>query len=1081
MLHFTKASYMKSFFLSLSAILLAAMLPSGKVHASEGETIKVGYIDYRGFIQEQADGSYTGYGTDYLAEISKYTGWSYEYVYGKWTVIMDQLKKGEIDFICTAQRTEERKEIYDFSEFPIGYTQGLLYTRPDNENLFYNDYEGLDGARIGFLRGSAMNALFEQYAGLHGFNYQIVEYAFDRQMENALLCGEIDAIATEHLAYHDGLKLIAQFGADAYYVMSYKDSPLMPALNFALSEIKADPHFETHLFERYYGSSAAENDTMYTRSEIEYIQEAGVITVGNLPNRYPMSSLNGKTGKVEGITEDILMKIAGISGLTFDLQPLPLGKMPIQALKEEQYDLVAGIVYIDDFLQDPGLSLTEPFLTSRLVVVARSGYEYNLQRHTKVALNRSFQAMQDYLARYTDFELLLYDTVEASLAAVANGEADAMIQNEYVVTYLLQNPRYDSLQIVPIKFMDESSSIAALSTADPRLVSIINKTIAVLNEDEINEIVSAHTLASPYQVTFRDILYKYRVPVLVILLLLAALLAAAVIIMLIRHKNLINLQIKNKQLAEAVEQADAANRAKSTFLARMSHEIRTPMNAIMGITTLAKNNKADTAKVEDYLEKISASSKILLNIINDVLDMSAIENSKLRIDSAPFDFKQLLSGLSAMYYTQCKDKGIRFSLVLSEITEEILVGDSLRVNQVLLNLLSNSFKFTEEGGSIKLQVSQTMLKDDKVYMRFTVTDTGCGISDEMKARLFRPFEQESTSTSLKFGGSGLGLSITKNLVELMHGHIAVESKKGAGTSFTVDIPFGLPEKRVTFEYGKFNSIRALVVDDDEDSLAYTSAILHRIGIDYDIAKSGGQALAMLLAEHSKGRGYDICFVDWQLSGTNETDLTRRIREYFDEDTLIIIVSAYDLPEIKEEASEAGANMFVTKPLFQSTVFNVIMALSGKIYKNPSAARNDYDFSGYRVLLAEDNALNREITCELLSMVHMETDCAENGLLAVERFENAEPGAYSAILMDIQMPIMDGHAAARAIRSGSHPEAKTIPIYAMTANAFTEDVSAALSAGMNGHIAKPIDTDILFRTLKKHCSQNKANETMEVTN
>lgn len=1073
--HFNKAACMKLFMLLVFIIACAAMLPSGSIHAhaSEGETIRVGYIDYRGFIQKQADGSYTGYGADYLKEISKYTGWNYEYVYGTWPDIMERLKKGDIDFVCTAQRTEERDRIYDFSKYPIGYTKGLLYTRPDNGNLYYNDYERLNGARIGFLRGSAMNALFGQYAKLNGFGYETVEYFSDKQMENALGNGEIDAIATEHLAYHEGLKLIAQFGADAYYVMSYKDSPLMPALNFALSEIKADPYFEAHLFERYYGSSAAENDTMYTRSEVEYIKTAGVITVGSLPNRYPLSSLNPETGEVEGITEDILRKIADISGLTFDFQALPIEKMPIRALKEKQYDLVAGVVYVDEFLQDPELSLTDPFLASRLVVVVRRGYEYNGKKHTKVALNRSFQAMQDFLAKnHADLNIVLYDTVEASLSAVANGEADAMIQNEYVLTYLLQNPRYDGLKIVPVKFMDEYSSIAALSSSDPRLVSIINKTIAILNEDDINELVSAHTIANPYQATFSDILYKYRLPSFIIMFLLAALLAAGLIIMVIRHKNFINLQIKNKQLAEAVEQADAANRAKSIFLARMSHEIRTPMNAIMGITTLAKNNKTDAAKVEGYLEKITASSKILLNIINDVLDMSAIENSKLRIDSAPFDFKQLLSDLSAMYYTQCRSKGIKFSLVPSEITEEILVGDSLRVNQILLNLLSNAFKFTEEGGSIKLLVSQTMIKDGKVYIRFTVTDTGCGISDEMKERLFHPFEQESTSTSLKFGGSGLGLSITKNLAELMQGHITVESQKGAGTSFTVDIPFGLPEKRVSFACGKFNNIRALAVDDDEDSLAHTSGILERIGIDYDVATSSGQALAMLSAEHNKGCGYDICFIDWQIPKISGKEVTRKVREHFDEDTLIIIVSAYDLSEVKEEAAAAGANMFVTKPLFQSTVFNVITALSGRIYKNTSAAGSVYDFSGCRVLLADDNALNREIACELLAMAHMEVDCVENGQLAVEKFECSRPGAYRAILMDIQMPVMDGHTAARAIRSGSHPEAKTIPIYAMTANAFTEDVAAALSAGMNGHIAKPIDTEILFHTLERHCKQSK---------
>lgn len=1069
MLHFYGNVRIKLLLVLTGIGLVMTMLPQVPAIAAGAETVRVGYIDYRGFIQAEEDGSYTGYGVDYLAEISKYTGWNYEYVFGTWTDIMEKLRDGEIDFICTAQKTEERAEIYDFSKYPIGYTQGLLYTRPDNDNLFYDDWIGLEGSRIGFLSGSAMNGLFVQYAQMHKFSFEAVEYDSDEGMENALLNGEVDAIATEHLAYHDGLKLIAQFGADAYYVMSYKDSPLMAALDFALSEAKTDPGFEAELFQRYYGSSAAENDTLYTRGEVEYIRTADVITIGNLPNRYPISSLNAETGMVEGITEDILQRISDISGLQFDLQAVALGEKPLDALKEGTFDLVAGIVYTEDFLQDPGIFLTDPFLTSNLVVAVRNGYEYDMKNHMTVALNRSFQAMQDYIEEnFPNFDIALYDTVEDALKAVRDGEAQAMIQNGYVLTYLLQNPRYDGLQIVPVTFLSEQSSIASLSTADPRLISVINKTISVIREEEINDIVTAHTMAKPYQATFPDIIYKYRLWVLIIVILGLALLAATSANMIVRQKNLLNLQAKNRQLADAVEQADAASRAKSTFLARMSHEIRTPMNAIIGITTLAKVHKNEPEKMEEYLDKISSSSIILLNIINDVLDMSAIESNKLQIAHAAFDFKQLLNGIAAMYYTQCKSKGIKFDLVLEGITEETLVGDSLRVNQILLNLLSNAHKFTPEGGSIKLLISQTMIKEQKVYMRFKITDTGCGMTEDMQERIFRPFEQESATTAMKYGGSGLGLSITKNLVDLMQGHIAVKSEKDAGSTFTVEIPFGLTKERLSFDGGDFRNIRALVVDDDYDTREYTAVVLRRIGIDYDMAESGEQAVEQLLAEHERGNGYDICLIDWRMPRMNGIELIQRIREQFDQDTVIIIISAYDLSEIEDEAKEAGANMFVTKPLFQSTIFNVLMSLTGGKYKKNTSVDEEFDFSGHKVLLAEDNAMNRDIACELLEMVNMEVDCAENGKLAVEQFERCEPGTYTAILMDIQMPVMDGHEAARAIRSSTHPQAGTIPIYAMTANAFTEDVSASLSAGMNGHIAKPIDTGLLYRTLDKHC-------------
>ena len=1040
------------------------LLPRIQSKAKENEIIKIGYIDYNGFIQKD-NAIYIGYGADYLNEISKYTGWEYEYVFGTWTEIMNKLHNQEIDFVCTSQKNEEREKNYSFSQYPIGYTQGLLYADPDNDSLYYDDYTGLNDSYIGFLTGSAMNDMFESYASLHNFTYHAVYYDTDTQMEAALLRGDVVAMATEHLAYHEGLKLITRYGADAYYMMSYLDSPYMNELDFALGQIKTNPYFEADLYDKYYGTSAAESDTMFTREEMEYIKNAGTITVGNLPNRFPISSLNSKTGEVEGINEDILNEIESLTGLQFELQAIPLGEKPMVALKAGEFDLVAGVVYSEEFLKDEELTLSDPFLTSDLVVVVKKEYEFASDININVALNRSFQAMQDYITEnYPNFTICLYDTVEEAVNAVQKGEAQAVIQNVYVMTYFLQNPRNDNLQIIPVTFLEEQSSIAGLSSQDPLLMSIINKAIAALDANEIEDIVTAHTIADPYNATFGDILYKYRTIVIVIAILFCLLCISITMYLVMRHHNVISLKRKNEQLAQAVEQADVASRAKSTFLARMSHEIRTPMNAIIGITTLAEKHIEDTDKIKDYLAKINSSSTILLNIINDVLDMSAIESDKLKIGNLAFDFKQLLTNISSLYYIQCKSKKVRFEIILSDVTEETLVGDALRLNQILLNLLSNAFKFTPEGGEIKLQVTQKAIKNNIVYFKFEVIDNGCGMTKEMQERLFQPFEQENAQTALRHGGSGLGLSITKNLVELMQGHIGIISEKGVGSTFTVELPFGLSDKKMENNEDKLKSIRALIVDDESDTREYTSTVLDRIGIEHDMASDGEQAIEILTAEHKKGRGYDVCFVDWKMPGLTGVDVTRKIRELFDEDMIIIIVSAYDLSEIEDEAKEAGANIFVTKPLFQSTVFNVLMTLSGGKYKKMTADEKKYDFSGYKVLLVEDNALNREIASELLELVGMQTDCAQNGQEAVEMFHQSEHGTYCAILMDIQMPVMDGYEATRKIREGNHPDAKTIPIYAMTANAFVEDVSASLASGINGHISKPIDTKILYETL-----------------
>ena len=805
----------------------------------------------------------------------------------------------------------------------------------------------------------------------------------------------------------------------------------------------------------------------FTLEEQEYIKEAKPIVVGNLPNRYPVSSVNAQTGKVEGINESILDLIGKISGLQFDQRSLPLGKKPMEALRDGSCTLVSGVIYSNNFLEDRTIKLSQPFLRTNLVLVVKKNKAIDLDNKLVLAVNKSFQAMQDY-AQYNlpDYTVLICPSVENALEAVQDGRADAMVQNAYVLSYYLQNPRNEDLQILPNAFMHEYSSVAALSSADPRLLSILNKTIAVLPQRKVDDIVITHTAGQPYKIKLIDVLVSKRISIGIVTILLLALILALLRIISARKRYIVQLESKSKELAEAVVKADAANAAKSAFLSRMSHEIRTPMNAIIGMTTLAKTHLGEERRLEDYLGKISYSSRLLLNIINDVLDMAAIESHKIKVAQVAFDFKELLGNLSSIYYTQCRNKQVKFSCVFKNVTEEVLVGDSLRLNQVLNNLLSNAYKFTPAGGSVKLIVTQLATVNNQVSMRFQVEDTGCGMQEDMQKRLFQPFEQESSTTAMEHGGSGLGLSIAKNMVELMLGEISFVSAKGKGTTFTVEIPFMLTEEKRNSTTDKFKSLRALIVDDDTDAREYTSEILKRIGVDHDVAAGGNEAMALLISEHNKGCGYDLCFVDWKMPGINGIEVTKKIRKLFASDTLIIIASAYDISEVEDEAKAAGADVFVTKPMFQSTVFNLLMMLSNGKYKNMTGEASNYDFTGRKLLLAEDNELNREIAVDILQMVHMDVDCAKNGKEAIELFEQAAAGTYSLILMDVQMPFMDGYEATRIIRAGKHPDSKTIPIFAMTANAFTEDVAASIKVGMNGHIAKPIDTALLYHTLEQ---------------
>ncbi len=527
-------------------------------------------------------------------------------------------------------------------------------------------------------------------------------------------------------------------------------------------------------------------------------------------------------------------------------------------------------------------------------------------------------------------------------------------------------------------------------------------------------------------------------------------------------KNREILELKNQQLSVAIEQANVASVAKSQFLSRISHEIRTPLNAIMGISLLARDDMKDSEKLGTDLDKIDYSSKVLLNIINDVLDMSSIENNHMHIAHVPFDFKEVISSLASTYYALCHDKHVDFEVVVVDVTDEVLIGDAMRLTQILNNLLSNAFKFTEPEGQIKMIIKMESKTKDQSVIRFTVQDTGVGIDQDMKNRLFQPFEQASPETALKHGGSGLGLSIVKNLTELMQGNVSVEGELGKGTAFSVILPFDKAKqtKRSSRYLSKYH---VLVVDDDHDTLAYLHTLLKRMKITHDVTDSSIQALKIIKDAQGQSHPYDLCLIDWKMPDMDGLKLTRKIRE-FKNSSQIIIISAYNLNEIEDEAKAAGADMFITKPIFQSTLFNTLRGLTGMPIITPTASFNDYDFSGHRVLLAEDNEINCEVAKALLEKTKLTVDIARDGQQVVEMFTSSLPGTYDVILMDIQMPFMNGYEATKKIRESAHEQAKTIPVVAMTANAFNEDIEKAMECGMNGHVAKPINTRQLYETI-----------------
>ena len=526
----------------------------------------------------------------------------------------------------------------------------------------------------------------------------------------------------------------------------------------------------------------------------------------------------------------------------------------------------------------------------------------------------------------------------------------------------------------------------------------------------------------------------------------------------------------NQALSDAVAAAETANRAKSTFLSNMSHDIRTPMNAIIGFTTLAISNINDTERVKDYLGKTLASSNHLLSLINDVLDMSRIESGKIHLEEVEVNLSDVLHDLKTIVSGQIYAKQLELYMDVMDVTDEDVYCDKTRLNQILLNLLSNAIKFTPAGGTVSVRVRQLAGKVRGCgQYEFRIKDNGIGMSQEFAKKIFEPFERERTSTVSRIQGTGLGMAITKNIVDMMGGTIEVQTAQGKGTEFTVCVPMrAQTEQRPVEKITELEGLKALVVDDDFNTCDSVTKMLVKVGMRAEWTLSGKEAVLRARQSIEMSDAYHAYIIDWRLPDMNGIEVTRRIRSLND-DTPIIILTAYDWSDIEAEAKAAGVTAFCAKPMFMSDLRETLMSALGQ--KQTDAAQGllpdkNADFKGKHILLVEDNELNREIAQEILREYGFLVDSAENGAVAVEKVSTAAPGSYDLVLMDVQMPIMDGYTATRQIRALDDPARAKLPILAMTANAFDEDRRNALESGMNGFLSKPIVIGDLVQELHK---------------
>ena len=533
-----------------------------------------------------------------------------------------------------------------------------------------------------------------------------------------------------------------------------------------------------------------------------------------------------------------------------------------------------------------------------------------------------------------------------------------------------------------------------------------------------------------------------------------------------QKKMMQELAQQRESLSIALEEANQANKAKTVFLSNMSHEIRTPMNAIIGLDRIALNDPGISEATREHLEQIGLSAQHLLSIINDILDMSRIESGRMTVKNEEFSFAKALSQVNTIISGQCQEKGVDYECRVKGSVDDYYIGDEMKLRQVMINILGNAVKFTPPGGSVTFIVETTARFDGKTTLRFTISDTGIGMSQDFLPKLFEALSQEDSSSTSRYGSTGLGMAITKSFIELMNGTISVESEKQKGTTFTVTVTLIDSDRKYAGEEEaelQPHEMCVLVIDDDPIACEHAQLVLGQVGVNCEKALSGAEGLEMAKLRHARREPYNLILVDWRMPDIDGLETTRQIRAEVGNETPVIILTSYNWDDIEDEARAAGVDTFVAKPLFAGKVLDEFREVFKM--KNATLAQETVDLKGRRVLLAEDVSVNAEILLMVLSMREIQADHAENGRIAVEMFEEHKEGYYDAILMDMRMPEMDGLEATRKIRSMDRADAKNIPIIALTANAFDEDVQRSMQAGLNAHLSKPVEPDVLFETLE----------------
>ena len=1057
-------------------LLLSAVLPvKAAAETASAKVVRVGsFEDTFNYVNEK--GARKGYGYELLETLSGYTGWQFEYVTCDWSDCFEKLKNGEIDIIGGISYTEDRTQEMLFSDEPMGVEKYYLYADLSRADISASDFKTLNGKKIGVLMGTEPEVMLAEWEEKYGLKTEHVNISNNEDVKQKLANHEIDCFVSleESFWAERGISTITRVGESGIYYAINKNRPdIKEELDDAMRALdEAAPFYTADLYKRYF---SMDYTPILTGEEKAWLKEHGAIKMGFLTSDSGVSTFDPATGEFTGVITDYIQFAADCLGnqeLEFWLVGYDSKEAELDALKSGEIDMIFHFDQSPNLAEEYHFACTNTTWTSNLMAVTNKQH-FNENNVNRIAVPQNKLSLKKYLAfYYPQWEIVDCDTQEDAAKLVKDGQVDCFVtgissENKYSKKY--------SFYSVPL--LNPVKSCFAVNSGNRSLLSILNKTIKAM---PVNMLAGALAMykSSARKVTLSDfikdnffkVMLISSIAVTVVLLTILMLLQKARKAEAAARKAASDTQELNAKLQVAVEKAESANRAKSTFLSNMSHDIRTPMNAIIGFTTLALSNIDDTDRVKDYLGKTLASSNHLLSLINDVLDMSRIESGKIHLEEVEVNLSDVLHDLKTIVSGQIYAKQLELYMDAMDVTDEDVYCDKTRLNQILLNLLSNAIKFTPAGGTVSVRVRQLA---GKVHgcgqYEFRIKDNGIGMSQEFAQKIFEPFERERTSTVSRIQGTGLGMAITKNIVDMMGGTIEVQTAQGKGTEFTVCVPMrAQTEQRPVEKITELEGLKALVVDDDFNTCDSVTKMLVKVGMRAEWTLSGKEAVLRARQSIEMSDVYHAYIIDWRLPDMNGIEVTRQIRSLHD-DTPIIILTAYDWSDIEVEAKAAGVTAFCSKPMFMSDLRETLMSALGQ---KPADAvqgllpEKNADFKGKHILLVEDNELNREIAQEILREYGFLVDSAENGAVAVEKVSTAAPGSYDLLLMDVQMPIMDGYTATRKIRALDDPARAKLPILAMTANAFDEDRRNALESGMNGFLSKPIVIDDLVQELHK---------------